>query len=224
MPQPEVRPCATHGAATGVFLAIAVCLNAADTSAQTTDRAASIKTWRENCSDPDPDLVVGYLEEAVAGEDGPVRRVCVRQALESDSADVQNLALSAAIAASQILRFEVTMPDAVKQALNKAAKSGKPAQPPAFWSAVQTGLSFVVVDGNVGNGTSTWNSVVNLAEPNPSYSTGQATVMGSDVNWTGTLFGFGACRLIATLKPGAVLAGLIQCADDDPYGVTARLL
>lgn len=60
------------------------------------ERAGQLKTWREQCSDPDPDLRLAYIEAAIASGDAAVMRICVRQSLESDDADIRNLGQSPA--------------------------------------------------------------------------------------------------------------------------------
>ena len=84
-------------------------------------RAASLQTWREQCSDPDPDLRLAYVESAIANKDASVQRICIRLALQSDNSDIRNLGLRAAIAATQQITFMPTMPKSLEAELRKGA-------------------------------------------------------------------------------------------------------
>lgn len=84
------------------------------------ERAAKIKEWRANCDDPDNDLRIAYLESAIAGKDQTVIRTCIKQTITSDNADVRNLALRAALASSERLTIELSMPASYEQDKEKA--------------------------------------------------------------------------------------------------------
>jgi|GEM_PF-4455062 len=90
------------------------------------ERAAKIKEWRANCSDPDPDLRLAYIEGAIATNDRTIIRACVRQTLNSQNEDVRNLALRAALAASERLTMMFDMPESYREAVAKAG--GDPAK------------------------------------------------------------------------------------------------
>ncbi|MDD4702166.1 MAG: hypothetical protein PHI96_08095, partial [Desulfovibrio sp.] len=83
------------------------------------DRAGELQTWREQCADPDPDLRLAYLENAIANGDVSVLRICIRLALQSDNADIRNLGLRAAITATPRITFMPTMPKALEQAYKR---------------------------------------------------------------------------------------------------------
>lgn len=75
-----------------------------------TERAAAIKEWRANCSDPDPDLLVAYIEGAIESADRTIIRTCLKQALLSENEDVRNTALRGALAANDTLVLRWDMP------------------------------------------------------------------------------------------------------------------
>ncbi len=84
------------------------------------EKAAAIKEWRANCSDPDPDLRLAYLEAAIETKNQTIARVCIKQGLTSDNADTRNLALRAALASSERLTIQFSMPAAYYAELEKA--------------------------------------------------------------------------------------------------------
>lgn len=84
------------------------------------EKAAAIKEWRANCNDPDPDLRLAYLEAAIETKNQTIARVCIKQGLTSDNADTRNLALRAALASSERLTIQFSMPAAYHAELEKA--------------------------------------------------------------------------------------------------------
>lgn len=89
------------------------------------ERAAKIKEWRANCDDPDSDLRIAYLEAAIAGKDQTIIRTCIKQTITSDNADVRNLALRAALASSERLTIEFSMPEAYEKDKEAAGDDSK---------------------------------------------------------------------------------------------------
>ena len=90
------------------------------------ERAGQLKTWRQQCADPDVDLRSAYIEAAIASKDVVVVRICVRLALESNDADIRNLGLRAAIASISQLTFAVTIPPELAQAYEDAVRATTP--------------------------------------------------------------------------------------------------
>lgn len=85
-----------------------------------TERAAAIKEWRANCSDPDPDLLVAYIEGAIETNDRTIIRTCLKQALLSENEDVRNTALRGALAANDTLVLKWDMPKDYYSAIQMA--------------------------------------------------------------------------------------------------------
>lgn len=194
------------------------------------ERASELKTWREQCSDPDADLRTAYVEAAIASQDVAIMRACVRQSLESDNADIRNLGLRAAIAATDQLLFEVTMPASLAEALDKAGDDeGELRQINGsyvmqMWNVMQTGLVFVVSDADITSGASQWLPLVQLTAPSDRYS-GKASVIGDRVTWVGSArLPADDCHLNLALVPGPMLEGTFQCSNVDPFTVRAPLL
>ncbi len=84
------------------------------------ERAAALKEWRANCSDPDPDLRIAYIEAALETTDRTTIRTCLKPSLTSDNADTRNIALRAALASVERLTVEFSMPDAYHEAMEAA--------------------------------------------------------------------------------------------------------
>ncbi|TYC53438.1 hypothetical protein FMN50_15140 [Rhodobacterales bacterium] len=195
------------------------------------ERAADLKTWRAQCSDMDPDLQMGYLEAAIENGDQSILRVCLRQALNSDSEDTRNLALRAAVAATGRIIFETKIPPELEKAYEEAGKDkAKKAKIDGYYithlySLIRNGLSFAIKDAEMGSRRSTWASIVRNTEPADGYD-GQATIIGSSINWTG-LIDAGRqwrCDLHVELADGARLDGTFACDDLWAIPVSGPLL
>ncbi|MCW1751114.1 hypothetical protein [Rhizobium acaciae] len=197
---------------------------------ETSNRAGELKTWREQCNDPDPDLRLAYVEQAVATGDVAVQRICVRLALDSDNADIRNLGLRAAFAATSRLSFSVDMPPELEAALKAAGSNEKKQAEIARWYVMQdyqvlkNGL-YIEIDGAVVSaGISTWYPLVGLNQRDDRFR-GQASVNGSRVNWVGSaLLSKQACSIDVQLDAGAVLKGKLQCSDLPAFPISAKLL
>jgi hypothetical protein len=128
------------------------------------ERAAKIKEWRANCSDPDPDLRLAYIEAAIAAANQTVIRTCIKQTLTSDNADVRNLALRAALASSERLTLEFQMPPAYRADLDRAGSdpqklqrvNSKYAYDLQAVNATNGSLAIVPRDVDLDGQTSTW--------------------------------------------------------------------
>lgn len=195
-----------------------------------TERAGALKAWREQCSDPDTDLRMAYLEAAIATDDVAVIRICVRQSLESDDADIRNLGLRAALASIDQLTFEVTMPPELAAAYKKAGSDEDQLRKMGDWYVVRdwaslsTGLTVAVDGAEVATGKSIWSPLVNRSAKSDRNS-GKATVIGDKVNWTGSAYlSKTECRFNLGLVEGGVLEGTFQCADLWAFPVSATLL
>lgn len=84
------------------------------------ETAREIKTWRENCSDPDPDLQIGYLTAVLETKNQTMIRACLRPLLTSDNADTRNLSLRAALATSERLTLTFALRKADSDAIAAA--------------------------------------------------------------------------------------------------------
>jgi len=214
--------------ALSVAVAILACSSAVAQDA--TERAEELKAWREQCNDPDTDLRTAYLEAAIESGDTAVIRICVRQSLMSDDADIRNLGLRAALASIDQLLFEVTMPEPVENAIEKAGDSDKEQRELnrlfmiQDWWVLRAGFTVVIEDAKVASGKSTWYPLTNLTEQNDNYK-GTAAVIGDKVNWTGgTYLANKECSMNLKLSDNATLDGVLLCARNVPFPVSAALL
>lgn len=172
--------------------------------------AAALQSWRDACSDPNPDLVIGYVADAVATGNIDVRKACLRQVFESDNVDLRSAALRTTITALPRIRFRVSP---------ESANSN-------FYGAIQTGLIFVAAEGELSTGTAKWYPLVRNPEPSDDYS-GTVAVLGAGIVWKGLVYGPGGsalCTLSADLAEGSRLQGLFHCGNQGTYAVTADLL
>ncbi len=194
------------------------------------DRAGELKAWREQCSDPDPDLRLAYLEAAIATDDASIQRICVRQSLESDNADIRNLGLRAAMGAIDQLTFTVQIPPQLEKAL-KDAGSNEDKLDDIYrwyvyrdWAALRTGFVVAISDASIESAGSTWSPLVNLTKVDDDYE-GKATIVGDHVTWVGSAYlSRRDCHLTLSLQTGPSLAGELQCGDIAPFPVSAKLL
>jgi hypothetical protein len=195
------------------------------------DRAGELKTWREQCSDPDIDLRTAYVEAAVASDDVAVARVCIRQSIESNNTDIRNLGLRAALAAADRILFSVepseTLAKAFADAKGDTSKLAEVERTYEMgnWRYLESGLVFEIQDANLADGTSRWFPLVQAQKPNEKY-VGQATVVGDRVNWVGSarLLPRSNCLLNLRLIEGARLTGTFKCGNLEPFPVSADLL
>lgn len=194
------------------------------------DRAGELKAWREQCSDPDSDLRLAYLEAAIKTKDNSIIRICVRQSLESDNADIRNLGLRAAIASISQLSFTVEIPKVLEDAYAEAEDDEDELDKISRWyvardwGSLKSGLVVEIGKADVNSGSSIWYPLVNRTRAHDDYS-GKATIIGDEVNWVGSAsLSRYDCRLNLSLQPGPVLDGYFQCSDITPFHVVAKLL
>jgi hypothetical protein len=195
-----------------------------------TDRAGEIKTWRDQCADPDIDLRTAYIEQAIATEDMAVMRVCLRQALESDDADIRNLGLRAALASIAQLNFEVTIPPELDKAYAEAKSNAKKLKEidnyyvSNNYRVIKPGLIFMIDGADVSAGTSKWYPMAGLEALNDNYF-GTTQVIGDKLTWVGKAYlQQSPCTLSVRLDAGAALTGSFQCGEQWAFPVTAQLL
>lgn len=196
------------------------------------DRAAALKTWRAQCSEPDPDLQLGYIEEAIALKDESILRICLRQALISDNADTRNLALRTAITARERIIFETTMPPELKKDYKDAGKDKKKlAKVDAyyisiFYDYIVNGLTFEIRDAELGSNHSLWFSIAKNSEAHGSRYGGRADVIGSRITWTGQIYGSSAdsCDLNVQLDHSGQLKGTLKCGRMWSIPISAPML
>ncbi len=175
--------------------------------------AASLQSWRDACSDPNPDLALGYLMDAVATGSVDVRKACLRQVLLSDNADLQNSALRVLITSLPVIRFRMT--EEVRPGNSRIAH---------LVASLKTGLLFQVSDGNAQAGTAIWRPAIDTPQPGAD-AAGTMTVFGSDVHWAGTAAYYGKtypCTLTASLVEGKRLAGIFACESSVSIPVEAN--
>lgn len=176
--------------------------------------AATLQSWRDACSDPNPDLALGYLIDAVATNSTDVRKTCLRQVLLSDNVDLQNAAMRVVMTSIPVVRFRMT--EEIKSRngrINHVVQS------------IRAGLLFYSKDGDQTLGTATWQPIVDTPRPVET-ATGTMTVFGSDVHWVGTANYLGndfACSLQATLTEGTRIVGSFICESADAIPIEASL-
>lgn len=176
--------------------------------------AATLQSWRDVCSDPNPDLALGYLMDAVATGSVDVRKACLRQVLLSDNADVQNAALRVLMTSLPVVRFRVT--GEVRDGLSSYMY---------LLRSIQSGLIFQVSEGNSQAGTATWKPAIDTPMPGEN-ARGTMTVFGSDVHWAGIATSDRtdwSCTLTASLTGGTRVVGTFVCAARTPVPVEASL-
>lgn len=207
-----------------------MCLCTAAHAETAEDRAGELKTWREQCSDPDADLRLAYLEAALETEDTSIIRLCVRQSLESDNADIRNLGLRAAIASIEQLAFSVEIPKVLADAYEDAGDDSDQLNKISKWYvardwlSLKTGLVVEIAKADINKGTSVWSPLVNLTRASDNY-TGKATIIGDAVTWVGSAYlQRDDCRMALSLRPGPTLEGDLQCGDVTPFHIVANLL
>ena len=194
------------------------------------DRAGELKAWREQCSDPDSDLRLAYIEAALETNDTAVMRICIRQSLESDNSDIRNLGLRAALASIDQIAFSVQPPAMLVDALAEAGDNEDRLDDISRWyiardwQQLQNGLVFAVSKADFVGGTGTWSPLVRLSKASDRY-VGKFTILGDKVTWVGSAYlETNECSLNATLVPGPALEGEWLCARGEPFKVTADLL
>lgn len=214
-----------------LLLAVATMLATTGANAQTaTDRAGELKVWREQCSDPDTDLRIAYIEAALETKDTSIVRICVRQSLESDDSDTRNLGLRAAMASMDHIRFEVEVPAVLAEALEDAGDNEKKLNEISKWfiardwQVLKTGLAFDIDKADLSRGTSEWFPLANQNARNERYS-GKLSITGDRVSWVGAAYLANSdCNLTARLVAGPALEGEWLCARGEPFKVRADLL
>ena len=205
----------------------------ADVQPDVQARAASFQTWREQCSDPDPDLRLAYLEGAIASKDASVQRICIRLALQSDNADIRNLGLRAAIATIPQITFIPTMPRSLEVDLRRAAedenlmKRVRDSYISRLYDATQNGLKMCSDNAEVGKSTFLWNTLAaNIDLRKERYY--KATILGSRINWSGNVIISGGNSLTCTVNVALTregrLAGKLSCEGSPPMDIIADLL
>ena len=102
----------TASAALAVSLAPAIAQSAED-------RATTLRDWRINCADEDPDIRLIYLEDAISSQGGTIARVCIRSGLKSHDAETRALALRGALTLTDTLSLPFDMPMDYENALNE---------------------------------------------------------------------------------------------------------
>lgn len=213
-----------------LLLAATVLMTGSASAQDATERAVELKTWREQCNDPDTDLRTAYLEAAIESADVAIIRICVRQSLMSDDADIRNLGLRAALASVDQLLFEVTMPEEVEAAYKKAGKDEKQLREISDWfmirdwNSLRAGFGVAVEGGEVATGTSTWYPLANRSEASDNYK-GRAAIIGDKVNWTGSMAVSNTdCSMNLKLSDTGTLDGVLRCSRNIPFPVSASLL
>jgi hypothetical protein len=193
-------------------------------------RAAEIKSWRDQCNDPDYDLRLAYLEQALKTKDVTIERLCIKAALESDNAEVKNLGLRAAIASTDKIYLSASMPEKVEKELTLSGNNeDKIKKVHELWEYrlyqwIKEGFSFNIQSASIAKGESEWYPLVKNSTPHD--KTTKANIVGKQIKWSGVM-DFDrdmGCDLVLELSPGALLVGKLQCADLAPFPVTAKLL
>ncbi len=196
------------------ILSLALGAVAGAASAETPqERAAKNEQWRQVCSDPNPDLAAGYLQQALESGNPTARRICLRATLESDNNDLRSSTLRQVIGSLPMVRFNVSVPE--------DADVNRYVTP-----YVQNGLIFHATEGNPVNGAALWSPLMENVVVDER-AIGPANVFGSDVIWNGVAVAGGRlhnCSLKASLTEGSQVEGQLVCGGSAPFIVTADLL
>lgn len=194
------------------------------------DRAGLLKQWRERCVDPDSDMRIAYIEEAIASGDVSVIRICLRLALESDDSDVRNLGLRAALASAERITLDVQIPKVLEDALESAGKDKKQLEEISKWyvmrdwKVLRSGLVFEIAEASVASGMSTLFVLAGLKARHDNYA-GESSITGSRLTWVGRAnLSQDDCKLDLSVQPGAELAGIFHCGRSEPFAVRGKLL
>jgi len=214
-----------------VLVVAAALLASTAAQAQTaSDRAGELKVWREQCSDPDTDLRIAYIEAALDTKDTSIIRICARQSLESDDSDTRNLGLRAALASMEQIHFQVEMPALLASALDEAGDDEDKLKEidrwyiKRDWQGMQTGLVFEIDKADLTKGTAVWYPLVNRSA-RYDRNVGKIAIVGDAVTWVGAAnLANSDCTLTATLVAGPALQGEFLCSQGEPFPVTAKLL
>ncbi|MGB7270818.1 MAG: hypothetical protein WBC90_15000 [Albidovulum sp.] len=198
-------------------VALVLAAGAAQAQSSASSVAANMQSWRDACGDPNPDLALGYLIEAVATNSIDVRKACLRQVLASDNVDLRSSALRVIIASLPVIRFRLKEPDAAAKMSNNDT-----------WlqQSIVTGLVFRAANGSAETGTATWYPLIAKPEPDEELK-GTVTVLGSGVIWAGRVQYSNIrddCKLVAELGADTLLEGHFQCGIGNTFPVFANLL
>nr|WP_321467676.1 hypothetical protein [uncultured Desulfobulbus sp.] len=204
--------------------------NETNVSSNPAARAAEIKSWRDQCNDPDYDLRLAYLEQAIATKDVTIQRLCIKAALESDNAEVKNLGLRAALASTDKIFFSASLPVQIEKELSLAGNNeDKVKRVQERWEYrgyqwIKQGFSFFIQSASIANGESEWYPLVKNSVPRD--KTTKANIIGNQIRWSGEMDfdNNWDCDLNVELSPGSMLTGKLQCRDMEPYPITAKLL
>lgn len=199
------------------FLILALALSGAPTfaTADASSVAAALQSWRDACSDPNPDLAVGYLSDAMATGNIDVRKACLRQVLSSDNVDVQSAALRVLVTSLPMVRFRTGTP-------NNGNAGGRARE---ISGALRHGLVFYVSNGDASTGSAQWSPLVMNTAPIET-ATGRVNVFGSSIQWAGKCYYnedlLIDCQLSADLTENGQLTGIFSIWDLE-YPVSASL-
>lgn len=202
------------------------------TSAHTnaaTDRAGLLKEWREKCNDPDPDLRLAYIEQAILSNDTPIQRICTKIALESDNNDIRNLGLRTAISASTQITFHVEMPQKIADDLKKAGndedriKKVTSSSEYRNWEMLKNGLVFEIESTEKTSPTSVWYPMIMQSSRYDGYK-GKAVITGNKIVWVGRLTVHDTGSFNLTLHTGGEIKGNLQVGNTIIFAINAKLL
>lgn len=196
-----------------LVLAVSGAPNAASADANAV--ASALQSWRDACSDPNPDLAVGYLADALATGNIDVRKACLRQVLVSDNLDLQSAALRVLVASLPVIRFRAGTP-------NNGSAGGRARE---IAASLQHGLVFYASNGDAATATAQWSPLVMNTAPVEA-ATGKVSVFGSSIHWAGSCYyregQLFDCQLSADLVEGGQLTGIFSLWDLQ-FPVTASL-
>lgn len=201
-----------------------------EVNATSATRAGEIKTWREQCNDPDYDLRLAYLEQALKSKDVTIERICIKAALESDNAEIKNLGLRAAVSATDKIYFSANLPEIIEKEISVAGdnedkiRKVKDSYEFRDYQWIKQGFIFYIQSASISKGDSEWYPLVKNSKPYD--KTTKANVIGDKIKWSGEMDfdGGRTCDLNVSLATGVSLVGTLQCQDWVPYPVSAKLL
>lgn len=94
-------------------------------AASAVERSNQIKEWRSNCTDPDSDMRLAWLESAIESEDLIAQRTCAKVALFDTDIEMRRLGVQMAIAINDRLIVKIDASEEYRNAMKSAGTDKK---------------------------------------------------------------------------------------------------
>ncbi len=209
-----------------------LCASAKDPVLTPQERAGELANWREKCNDPDPDLRLAYIESAIASNDYSIQRICMRSALESNDSDLREIGLRGAIASMGQIVVDISMPEELKSALDKAKGDENKLKDIhgtylyRYYRSNAAGIIMLIDQKSTGKSVQKWYCLANVTKPSDEYS-GTANLGGGKILWSGkmrnTSNSSSTGTLNLTVDSGGMAKGFFQVGDFAPFPASGKL-